>query len=236
MRDQQRVHGPPAMPPLASFALLARAAAAAAAAGGGGFEQDRFVTSMWVDPQVPAAEFDERYREVAAANFSVVLSFGSTTRATVRAKLDACEKHGLKALVSTCESAAPPFAGKPGGSCINISHPALWGFELADEPRASDFPAVAAQAANLAARRPDALRFVNLLPNYATPQLLGNETHPLSYGEYVAAFIKAARPQILSMDHYPHFRQVILVDTCDTSTGAPRLRSLLPYHYLDACE
>ena len=187
--------------------LLAALALAGGGAAAGAFEQDRFVTSMWVDPQVPVADFDDRYREVAEANFSVVLSFGAGQRSTVMAKLDACEKHGLKALVSTCEGDAPPYASvSPGGSCVNVSHPALWGFELKDEPRVADFPALAAWSANIAARRPDALRFINLLPNYAGDTLLGNRSHPVDYGAYVKAFVAAAKPQLLCMDHYPHFR------------------------------
>jgi hypothetical protein len=190
---------------------LALALALPAGAGSGSFFQDRFVTSMWVDPQVPIEEMDERYGEVAEANFSVVLSFGiapgqSHDRVSTMAKLDACEKHGLKALVSPCESSVPPFAGKPGGSCVNVSHPALWGWELSEEPRVSGFPALAVQIANLTARRPDTLRFVNLLPNYAAPALLGNKSHPVEYGEYVSSYIRATNPQLLCMDHYPHFR------------------------------
>jgi hypothetical protein len=46
------------------------------------------------------------------------------------------------------------------------------------------------------------LRFINLLPNYAPPGALsGNSTAPMSYGEYVQAYIKAVDPQLLCMDH-----------------------------------
>lgn len=43
------------------------------------------------------------------------------------------------------------------------------------------------------------LRFVNLLPNYATS--FGAPT----YGEYLTTFVSQTRPDVLSMDHYPRF-------------------------------
>lgn len=42
---------------------------------------------------------------------------------------------------------------------------------------------------------------INLLPNYALAVALGTST----YGEYVASFIATVHPQVLCMDHYPHF-------------------------------
>eukprot|EP01051_Picozoa_sp_SAG22_P022557 SAG22_NODE_5446_length_1013_cov_0.786652_2_plen_95_part_01 len=73
----------------------------------------------------------------------------------------------------------------------------------ADEPSANDFESLAAWSASIAKRRPgNVLRFINLLPNYAPPGALsGNSTAPMSYGEYVEAYIKAVDPQLLCMDH-----------------------------------
>jgi hypothetical protein len=52
------------------------------------------------------------------------------------------------------------------------------------------------------------LRFVNLLPNYASPAQLGSPT----YGAYVESFIQEVQPDLLSMDHYPRFDQPYAID------------------------
>ena len=80
--------------------------------------------------------------EIAFANFTVLLgNFGATKMSSVTAQLAACEKHGLKAIVSACEGGKtlPPTPRVPGGTCVGIKHPALWGFQLKDEPSAKDF-------------------------------------------------------------------------------------------------
>eukprot|EP01046_Picozoa_sp_COSAG06_P087822 COSAG06_NODE_34286_length_477_cov_0.613757_1_plen_153_part_10 len=149
------------------------------------------LSPVQVDPQVPIEDFDSRYAEIAAANFSVVLgNFGATKLSSVSAQLAASEKHGLKALVSPCEDNTPPFnSTRPGGTCVSIQSPALWGFQLWDEPSAAKFNIVADWSASIARRRPDLLRFVNLLPNYAPEgSLAGNASHQISYGTYVSRF------------------------------------------------
>ena len=96
----------------------------------------------------------------------------------------------------------------------------MWGFQLSDEPSAKHFSNLSAWSASIGARRPDALRFINLLPsvseprtayrafsllngavavrsNYAPgPGFSGDGTN-MTYGDYVASFIKTVQPQIL---------------------------------------
>lgn len=92
--------------------------------------QDRFAISIWVDPVVPAADFDSRYAQMANANFTVLLGgFGATTNETVPAQLAACERNGLKAIVSTCGGSS---ASNPG-SCVNTANnstSAFWGYQV----------------------------------------------------------------------------------------------------------
>ena len=119
--------------PLMYTWLMITAARRAAAGAAQPFKQDRFAISLWVDPQVPPDEYDERYGEIAEANFTVLLgNFGATKMSSVTAQLAACEKHGLKAIVVPCEDGKtlPPKPRVPGGSCVGIDHPALWGFQL----------------------------------------------------------------------------------------------------------
>ena len=42
------------------------------------FQQDRFLISYWVGPQTPLSELDERFAEIAAANFTGHLGPSST--------------------------------------------------------------------------------------------------------------------------------------------------------------
>ena len=79
---------------------------------------------------------------------------------------------------------------------------------MKDEPSASEYPALRDWSEGVAAAAPGTLRFINLLPNYATPAQLGTS----SYGEYVEKFFDdtnestaASAPDLLCMDAYPFF-------------------------------
>ena len=49
------------------------------------------------------------------------------------------------------------------------------------------------------------MAFVNLLPNYATPAQLGAPT----YGDYVRRFVQVVKPNMLCVDHYPDFDELL---------------------------
>ena len=176
--------------------LLLPLLAFSSAAAGARWQQDRFVISFWVDPIVNASQFDAEYARIAAAGFTALMGgFGATDPATVAAQVAACARAGLACIPSACESAGGPT---PAGSCVGAAAPVM-GYQLADEPQPSAFPAIAAWFASLAQRAPGALRFVNLLPNYADfPQ-------PGGFGAYVAEFVRVVAPDLLCFDHYPLF-------------------------------
>ena len=52
--------------------------------------------------------------------------------------------------------------------------------------------------AALRERDPAHVAFINLLPNYATPQQLGTPT----YDAHVRRFIEQVKPPLVSYDHY----------------------------------
>lgn len=54
---------------------------------------------------------------------------------------------------------------------------------------------------DLRQQRPDALSFINLLPNYASPAQMG----AANYSDYVMQFLQVVKPMLLCMDHYPSF-------------------------------
>ena len=175
--------------------------------------QDRFAISLWVDPVVHPDEFYTRYRQMRAANFTILLGgFGATTPDAVRQQLDACERAGLRAIVSTCGGGGG--GGSSPGACVapSAGHPALWGFQMKDEPGANMFPALRRWSDAVATSAPATLRFINLLPNYATEAQLNAS----SYGAYVNTFVKIVDPDILCMDAYPFFERTDMATNAST--------------------
>lgn len=185
------------------FSLLAAAALWAMSPGAAGaepaagpalprFTQDRFAIGFWVDP--PADErMEERYREIADANFTLVVGgFGATTTPAIRRQLDLSAQLGLRALVAV-----------PGKSYEQLApdHPALWGYLWRDEPSAAEFADLAASVQKIRELRPGRLAFINLFPNYAPDWALKTS----SYAEYVRRFVDEVKPDVLCMDHYPQF-------------------------------
>jgi len=153
------------------------------------FQQDRFAIGFWVDPPIDDRA-DERYAEIAAANFTFVIGgFGAGNPATVAKQLELCEKYGLKAVVSGHGVKAEELPQSP----------ACWGYSLRDEPNVRDFPALRERADEIRAARPGKLAYINLFPDYANAQQLGTDT----YDEHVARFVKEVDTDVLSMDHYP---------------------------------
>ncbi len=156
------------------------------------FVQDRFAIGFWVDP--PADErMDERYAELAKANFTLVIGgFGARTAEQVRRQLELCEKYDLKAIVA--RSGLAPSDLPAGRAC--------WGYMVKDEPTLKDFPGLKAIVSKLREARPGHLAYINLYPNYATAKQLGTD----SYEEHVRRFAEEVDVDVLSMDHYPAMR------------------------------
>ncbi len=74
------------------------------------------------------------------------------------------------------------------------------GFEIIDEPAAYNFPVIAALVNAIKRYAPDKEALINLFPNYATPDQLGNP----DYMTHLEHFVNITRPHLLSYDHY-HF-------------------------------
>lgn len=153
------------------------------------FVQDRFAIGFWVDPPMDA-KADERYAEIAAANFTVVIGgFGGNTVEKVKRQIELCEKYGLKGIVAQCGLAPDKLPDGPG----------VWGYSLRDEPPVGAFADLRQQVDAIRAARPGKLAYINLYPNYANAQQLGVPT----YDEHVARFVKEVATDVLSMDYYP---------------------------------
>jgi hypothetical protein len=156
------------------------------------FQQDRFAIGFWVDPPLDD-KADARYKEIADANFTLVIGgFGARGLDAVEKQLALCEEYDLKALVACGEAAPTQFPESP----------ACWGYMLRDEPSASDFPALAKQVQAIREARPGRLAYINLFPDYAPLGALGTE----DYDTHVRRFVDEVNVDALSMDHYPIFK------------------------------
>ena len=161
---------------LTSLALLA--ASCLVGAGPSRFVQDRFVIGMWVPPATNE-KLDARYREIAEANFTLVVGQSGTNAAE---HLKRCKRFGLQTLIG----ANGPVEKLPDG-------PACWGYLLVDEPGAGAFADLGKRAEEIRTKRPGRFGYVNLYPNYAPLGALGTS----SYDEHVAKFVREVKPEVL---------------------------------------
>jgi hypothetical protein len=134
---------------------------------------------------------EEHYADIAKANFTFIIGvFGAASPTNVVRQLAYCDKYDLKAIVSQAGLATDKLP--TNNSC--------WGYFLADEPGPGGFPGLRQQIEDIHKIRPGRLGFINLLPNYAPTWALGT-----SYSNHVKQFMAQTHPDVLSMDHYPHF-------------------------------
>lgn len=78
------------------------------------------------------------------------------------------------------------------------NHKAAYGYVLRDEPGANAFPGLGRYVAAFKKYSPDALAYINLFPNYASPGQMNAPT----YEDYLETFVKTVQPKFLSYDHY----------------------------------
>lgn len=78
------------------------------------------------------------------------------------------------------------------------NHKAAYGYVLRDEPGANAFPGLGRYVAAFKKYSPDALAYINLFPNYASPGQMNAPT----YDDYLETFVKTVDPKFLSYDHY----------------------------------
>lgn len=147
----------------------------------------------------------ERFREMmeAGINLMAAYDYGYETNCEM---LAACEKLGLKVTLSDGRISRAIGDGAHRQELLEAvvrdyaGYPALMGYHIVDEPNSGAFPALADIREILHRLDPAHEAYINLFPNYASPEMLGNPT----YYDHVAQFAKEVRPEIISYDHY-HF-------------------------------
>lgn len=166
-----------------------------------------FPISFWCGPP-PEYITVPRYKEIAAAGFNYVMPpcEGAATPELNRKILDTARAAGLKAFLS--DSRMPLSITGTANAVKNLDaivadyakHPAFAGYHLTDEPNANAFAGLGEVVAYLRKRDPKHPAFINLFPNYASPEQLGTPT----YETYLSRYLQTVHPFALSYDHY-HF-------------------------------
>lgn len=105
---------------------------------------------------------------------------------------------------------------------------ALNGFDLVDEPHAATFDALGRVVAAFRRHAPQCETVINLFPNYANAEQLGNAT----YEEHLADFVARVKPDFISYDHY-HFLGRDCPKPTFTPTGDRRGDLILENAYLE---
>ena len=121
--------------------------------------------------------------------------------------LDACRAAGLKAIVSDARASGYDWANVDESQARkNVASlvgkvgrkPAVYGYYLRDEPSAAMFPGLAKVAGLVRELAPGKWPYINLFPDYATPEQLG----AANYAEYLERFVATCHPTIISYDNY----------------------------------
>ena len=165
------------------------------AAAGSGFRQSVFVIGGGPDP--PPTNLS--YSSLAAAGVTFVTADSDEVRSVAGAKQMAalCAAHSLACVLPLVAAAA-----------VTAPADGVWGYFVKDEPKAKDFPGLAADVQRVRASHPTALSFINLLGYLNATEdptgalaLYGVPT----YDDYVDLFLKTVKPDILSYDYYPQY-------------------------------
>ena len=135
-----------------------------------------------------------RYQELKEAGITCNLSFFNDAETMANA-LDTANEAGIKMIVSCPElkTATEKTVRR------FMTHPAVAGYMLRDEPGRSDFPELGEWVKKIRKTDNSHFCYLNLFPNYASEQQLGTKT----YQEHVDLFVREVPVEFISFDHYP---------------------------------
>lgn len=157
----------------------------------------------------PFADFvvrEDVIAEIAASGMTLMpLHYGTQTN---KQALPILRRFGLRAIVSDPRiskvywsddlAAADAMAKEVVADYAEFDN--IIGWDIVDEPNAKKFPVLGAIVNAFRRYSPDKETVINLFPNYASPEQLGNP----DYVSHLEAFVNIVRPHLLSYDHY-HF-------------------------------
>jgi len=122
--------------------------------------------------------------------------------------LDLVSEAGLKSIViegsTKVNNAAAQLDKEEVGGRVEAlvkrvgKHEAVFGYYLRDEPEAGLYPGLKKWVASYRRAAPEALAYINLFPNYASP----GQMNVATYEEYLESYVKTVEPSFISYDHY----------------------------------
>jgi len=129
-----------------------------------------------------------RYQELKEAGITCNLSFFNDAETMANA-LDTANEAGIKMIVSCPElkTATEKTVRR------FMTHPAVAGYMLRDEPGRSDFPELGEWVKKIRKTDNSHFCYLNLFPNYASEQQLGTKT----YQEHVDLFVQHLQDMVL---------------------------------------
>lgn len=161
-----------------------------------------FPIGMWWPPP-PEFTTPERYREIARAGFNFVTAGDGVAEMPLNETMLSCAD-SARLLAIPQDSRVNGFPDDPAEQRSAVlaeyaGHRSFAGFYLDDEPSTQAFPAIADIERAIRQATDRTLSYVNLFPNYATPEQLGAP----DYDAYLDQFVAAVNPPFLSFDFYP---------------------------------
>lgn len=181
---------------------------------------EQFIISFWLGP-APKDNTPERFKEIADAGFNLVTPYYFPAPDQVRSNnlriLDLCAKYGMKAMIadpriSDADPNAKDFSEKMAAAVADYaSHPALYGYFVADEPGNAGFPRLAAIREKLSSLDAEHIAYINLLPIHATGCIGGygftNDDAQFpqivkDYDNHLEQYLTQVKPKLLSYDEY----------------------------------
>ncbi len=149
-----------------------------------------------------------RFEEALEAGINLIAAYdyGYETNCEV---LAACEKIGMKVTLEDSRIYKAVHDAENRRELLEAvvrdyaAYPALQGYHIMDEPNSSAFPILGEIREILSELDPAHESYINLFPNYASLEMLGNP----SYYDHLDQFIEIVRPELLSYDHY-HFCKI----------------------------
>ena len=144
--------------------------------------------------------------DIAAAGITLVPLNGST--AANKRALPVLDKYGLRAVVQDPRVSNVYYNDAISDADAVVrqvvedysEYGNIAGWDIVDEPNSSKFPVLAAIVNAFRRYSPEKETVINLFPNYASSEQLGNP----DYVSHLEAFVNIVRPHFISYDHY-HF-------------------------------
>lgn len=169
----------------------------------------------------------ENWQTMANAGFNYALPTSDYTDEHIFNTLEKAEATGVKVLVRDYNNFGIQQTVAQGGSYAEArarfeeksdqirarydkfaEYESFAGIIAYDEPNSTMFEAIAAGQDWFLKYYPEYEYYVNLLPNYATPQqLFGTDSNKgYTYADHVKMFVDEVNPQLISYDHYALMR------------------------------